>query len=59
MNGGLLRVWGWPVGLATLSVTGLLSALFWDGWGDAWSWVALGAPALVGAWALIRGNRKP
>lgn len=41
------RLWGWPVALGLLSASGLTSALVSDGWGDAWSWLALGLPVLV------------
>lgn len=44
------RVWTWPVLLGLLTTTGLLSALVSDGWGDVWSWVALGVPVAVTAW---------
>lgn len=41
------RVWTWPIALGLLTATGLLSALVSDGWGDAWSWLALGVPVAV------------
>lgn len=44
------RLWRWPVALGALTLSGLLSALVSDGWGDAWSWVALGIPVAVMAW---------
>lgn len=44
------RLWAWPILLGLLSATGLLSALVSDGWGDAWSWFALGLPVAVMAW---------
>ncbi|MGC1173740.1 hypothetical protein [Polaromonas sp.] len=44
------QLWGWPVALGVLSATGLLSALVSEGWGDVWSWLALGGPVLVMAW---------
>jgi hypothetical protein len=44
------RLWGWPIALGVLTTTGLLSALVSDGWGDAWSWLALGVPVAVMAW---------
>lgn len=50
MNSAFLRVWGWPLLLAVLSASGLASALVSDGWGDAWSWLALGFPVAVTAW---------
>jgi hypothetical protein len=51
MSPAFLRLWGWPIAWGVLSATGLLSALFSDGgWGDAWSWLALGLPVLAMAW---------
>lgn len=50
MNASLLRLWGWPIAMALLTATGLLSALVSDGWGDVWSWFGLGIPAAVIAW---------
>ncbi len=44
------RVWGWPIALGVLTASGLLSALVSDGWGDTWSWVALGLPVAVMVW---------
>jgi hypothetical protein len=49
-----LRLWGWPAVLGLLSLSGLLSALVSDNWGDAWSWIALGVPVLVMAWYALR-----
>ncbi|MCW7536884.1 hypothetical protein OOT46_03325 [Aquabacterium sp. A7-Y] len=49
-------MWRWPIALGLLSASGLLSALVSDGWGDAWSWLALGVPVLVMAWF---GLRRP
>jgi hypothetical protein len=49
------RVWRWPVALAALTVFGLLAALL--GQDEAWwivSWIALGVPLAVVAWALLR-----
>jgi hypothetical protein len=45
---GPSRVWRWPLGLAVLTLLGLLSALL--GEGGAWwvlSWLALATPLLV------------
>ncbi|MBX3587001.1 MAG: hypothetical protein KF796_10165 [Ramlibacter sp.] len=43
-------MWGWPLALGLLTTSGLLSALVSDGWGDAWSWLALGLTVAVMAW---------
>jgi len=45
-----LQLWRWPLALGLLSASGLVSALVSDGWGDAWSWLALGVPVGVMAW---------
>jgi len=41
-----VSLWTWPVVYAAASATGLLAALLGDGWLDALSWVALGAPVV-------------
>lgn len=43
------QIWRAPVGLAVLSLVGLLSALLADGAGDALSWVCLAVPIAVAA----------
>ena len=45
-----LQLWLWPVVLGFLTLTGLLSALVSEGWGDVWSWLALGVPVAAMAW---------
>jgi hypothetical protein len=54
--------WGWPIGLAVLTLFGLLSALIGDG-GIWWwlSWAALAVPLLVIAHHLChaRHGRPP
>ena len=51
-----VRLWVWPVVLGVLTVTGLVSALLSETWGDTWSWFALGVPVVVMAWY---GARRP
>ena len=58
MNSAFLRVWGWPLLIAVLSASGLATALVSDGWGDSWSWVALGTPVAVTAWFALTNRRK-
>lgn len=50
--------WGWPIGLAALTLFGLLSALIGEG-GIWWrlSWAALAAPLLVIAHHLRRARK--
>ena len=57
MSAGFWQLWGWPIAFGLLSATGLLSALFSDGWGDAWSWLALGLPVLAMVWFSWRPRR--
>jgi hypothetical protein len=59
VNAAFLRLWGWPLGIAAVSASGLVSALLFDGWGDVWSWLALGLPAGVCAWCALprRGDK--
>lgn len=56
VSGAALRLWGWPIVLGLLSASGLISALVSDGWGDIWSWLALGLPVVLMAWY---GWRRP
>ncbi|MDO5626481.1 MAG: hypothetical protein Q4G71_17565 [Pseudomonadota bacterium] len=48
------RLWAWPIALGALSLSGLISALVSDHWGDRWSWLALGLPVAVMAWHALR-----
>ena len=50
MNEQLRRVWSWPLGLAVFTLTGLVSGLFFEGWGDACARAALAAPLAAIAW---------
>lgn len=50
------RVWAWPLALALLSASGLISALVSDHWGDIWAWFALGLPLAVMARHGLRGR---
>jgi hypothetical protein len=52
-------LWAWPVTLGLSTASGLASALVSDGWGDAWSWLALGAPVCVMAWFGLRRAKRP
>ncbi|SEW52870.1 hypothetical protein [Chitinophaga arvensicola] len=42
-----LHVWGKPLLVALLSITGLITALVGDGYWDAFSWLALGIPLVM------------
>lgn len=57
MTAASWRLWGWPVLLGALTVTGLVSGLVADGWGDAWSWAALGVPVAIMGWHSRRRRR--
>ncbi|HKU97358.1 MAG TPA: hypothetical protein VJR58_18875 [Vineibacter sp.] len=48
----LRRIFGIPLVLAIATIIGLVSALLEDGVWDALSWVTLGLPMLVAAWAI-------
>jgi hypothetical protein len=50
----LSRIFAVPLALALLSLVGLVAALTGDGWRDALSWAALGAPVLAVLWAMRR-----
>lgn len=49
-------IFAWPAAIFLLGIAGLVSALTGDGWRDSLSWMALGAPVAVLAWAM-RGRR--
>ena len=51
------RIWTWPLLLGLLTASGLVSALVSDGWGDRWSWLALGVPVAAMAW--LANRRRP
>ena len=59
MNGSLRQVWFWPLVLALFTATGLVSALFSEGWGDAWAWIALAVPLVAIGWCCARGGPSP
>ena len=54
MKASVSALWAWPTALGLLTASGLASALVSDGWGDAWSWLALGLPVGVMAWFCLR-----
>ena len=58
MSAEFRGLWGWPLFMAAISASGLLSALFSDGWGDAWSWLALGFPVAVTAWFAVPRRKQ-
>lgn len=43
-----------PLLIGLLSLLGLLSALFGDGWWDAAAWLGLAIPAGLGSWPLLK-----
>jgi len=51
-------LWGWPITLAVLLASGLISALVSESWGDVWSWLALGFPVGVMAWFACRRSSQ-
>ena len=58
MHGSPGQLWFWPLVLALFTATGLLSALFSDGWGDVWAWLALAVPLLAIGWCCARGTPR-
>jgi hypothetical protein len=48
----LRAIFAWPTAIFLLGLLGLVSALTGDGWRDALSWLALGAPVAAVAWAI-------
>lgn len=55
----LLRLWAWPIVMAVLTATGLVSALVSDHYGDWWSWLGLGVPVAVMVWFACFAKPKP
>ncbi|PPK76189.1 hypothetical protein B0F87_104281 [Methylobacter tundripaludum] len=49
-----IQIWGMPVLLGLVSVSGLIAALLFDGIGDAVSWLALAAPVVTALWYGVR-----
>lgn len=45
-----MNIWRWPLVIGVLSCVGLLSALFYDDWGDWLSWLALLPPVALSVW---------
>lgn len=46
-NNPSLRLWGKPLLIALLSITGLIAALVGDNYWDVYSWLALGLPVVI------------
>jgi hypothetical protein len=53
------RMWTAPIVLGVLTLSGLLTALVSDGWGDVWSWIGLGVPVAVMTWYALPLRRSP
>ena len=51
-----LALWGWPIGLALVSLGGLVGALCGDGRLDWLAWVGLGLPVAAALWFGLRGR---
>jgi hypothetical protein len=45
-----MRIWFWPLLLATLGSSGLVIGLVFDGAGDLFAWLGLGLPVALSAW---------
>ena len=52
------RVWRWPIAIGVASTIGLVSALVGDGPWDLLSWIALGVPVAVCAYAWKRSRER-
>jgi hypothetical protein len=52
------QIFRWPVGIGVLTLTGLISGLVSDGWGDALAALGLFAPAAVSVWFCFRGRHR-
>jgi hypothetical protein len=58
MSESFRRIWTWPLVLAVFTTTGLVSALFSEGWGDFWSWIALSVPLVASGWCCVRPKHR-
>jgi hypothetical protein len=54
---GFLKIFGWPLLLAAVTLVGLTGALIGDGAWNGLSWLCLGAPLGVLAWVLKTRRR--
>ncbi|MGK9066996.1 hypothetical protein [Stutzerimonas chloritidismutans] len=50
----MMRIWFWPLVIATLSLFGLIAGLVSDGLGDWLSWFALAVPVAISLHGLHR-----
>jgi hypothetical protein len=51
-------VFGMPIIIGLLSLSGLLSALLFES-GRSLSWIAVGFPIIIAAWVFIRRGARP
>ena len=49
-NHYFLKLWGKPLLIAFLSISGLIAALVGDGGWDVYSWIALSIPVVMTVW---------
>jgi hypothetical protein len=47
-------VFGAPVAIGLLTLSGLLAALLFDGIGRYFSWIAVGTPIILAAWTVAK-----
>ena len=50
------RVFGWPMALAVVSLTGLIVGLLGDGWYDILAGLTMSIPIAIMAWALMKAR---
>lgn len=57
----LWQIFRWPLAIGVLTLTGLISGLVSDSWGDALAAIGLFVPAAVGTWYGLRrrGAARP
>jgi hypothetical protein len=56
-SGNWRAVYGGPLLIGVLSITGLLTALLSEGFGRYFSWIALGMPVAATVWFFARRKR--
>ena len=52
-----MKLWGWPLVLGVLTLTGLIAGLVSEDTGDYMAWLGLGVPVAVASWCGLRRRK--
>lgn len=55
----LWQIFRWPLAIGVLTLTGLITGLVSDSWGDVVAAIGLFVPAALGTWCLLRRPTPP